>query len=243
MQDSWAISFGMPSMSPNIWRADVEWTRQQLPKDKHLSVSVVATAQPNWSIGDLADDFSRCARWAVDSGADCVEANFSCPNVSTADGQLYQQPKLAAEVAHRVRESVGATPLLIKLGFVPDHVRTAELVEALCPFADALVMTNCISAKIHSPDGQILFDGESRGIGGAAIRAASIAQVGRFNSAVKSRGFSTKIIGVGGISNAQHVRAYLNGGAEAVQLATSAMLNPLVGCQIRSEFHSLGAFR
>ncbi|MBW3542235.1 MAG: hypothetical protein KY476_18355, partial [Planctomycetes bacterium] len=27
MRGSWAVSFGMPSMAPDVWRADVEWTR------------------------------------------------------------------------------------------------------------------------------------------------------------------------------------------------------------------------
>ena len=233
MDDSWAISFGMPSMSPDIWRADVEWTRNRLPKQKLLSVSVVATAQPDWSNDDLANDFAQCARWAVESGADCVEANFSCPNVTTVDGQLYQQPTLAAEVAHRIRESVGAAFLLIKLGFVPDEIRTAELVDALAPFVDAFVMTNCISAVVHGPNDQALFHGETRGIGGAAIRNASIAQIRRFSSVLSARGLATKVIGVGGISNSSHVREYLEAGSEAVQLATSAMIDPHVGCQIR----------
>src|SRR6266568_3565209 len=79
MQGSWAVSFGMPSKSPDVWRADVEATRRKLPKSKILSVSVVATPEPSWTLDDVSDDFARCAKWAVESGADCVEANFSCP--------------------------------------------------------------------------------------------------------------------------------------------------------------------
>src|SRR5262249_46205729 len=98
MHGSWAVSFGMPSMAPDVWRADVEWTRGRLPNDKVLSVSVVASPRPDWSVDDLAGDFARCAKWAVESGADCVETNFSCPNVATSDGQLYQQPREAGIV-------------------------------------------------------------------------------------------------------------------------------------------------
>ena len=42
-------------------------------------------------------DYAQCARWAVESGADCVEANFSCPNVATCDGQLYQDARQARD--------------------------------------------------------------------------------------------------------------------------------------------------
>jgi dihydroorotate dehydrogenase (NAD+) catalytic subunit len=90
MQGSWAVSFGMPSKSPEVWRPDIECTKDKLPSGKVLVVSAVGTIQPEWTIDDLADDYARCARWAVEAGADGVETNFSCPNVSTCDGQLYQ---------------------------------------------------------------------------------------------------------------------------------------------------------
>ena len=152
MRGDWAISFGMPSMPPDIWRADVEWTRSRLPKEKLLSVSVVASPQPGWSVDELADDFARCARWAVESGADLVETNFSCPNVTTVDGQLYQLPASAAAVAQRVRETIGKTPYLIKIGHVASDEAAAELIAAIGPSADVLSMTNTISAKVTSAE-------------------------------------------------------------------------------------------
>lgn len=234
MRGSWAVSFGMPSMSPDVWRADVEWTRARLAKEKLLSVSVVASPAPGWSPDDLADDFARCARWAVESGADCVETNFSCPNVSTSDGQLYQQPAAAALVADQVRAAIGKTPYLIKVGFVQGEALAGQLLAAVAPFADALAMTNCISATVRRPDGS-LFNGEPRGIGGESIRSASVAQVRRFVNLARQHGYATKIIGVGGISSAAHVREYLDAGAEAVQLATAAMVDPLVALRIRRE--------
>jgi dihydroorotate dehydrogenase len=235
MNGSWAVSFGMPSMAPEVWRADVEWTRSRLPKEKLLAVSVVATPEPDWSIGDLAADFARCARWAVESGADCVEVNFSCPNVATCDGQLYQQPAAAGEVAATVRAAIGAVPLIIKVGFVADEAGAAALLAAVAPHAQALAMTNCISARVRGADGERLFDGQPRGIGGQCIRAASVAQVARFARLARARGQATRIIGVGGVFTAEHVREYLAAGAEAVQLATAPMLDPAVGLVIRRE--------
>jgi dihydroorotate dehydrogenase (NAD+) catalytic subunit len=232
MQGSWAVSFGMPSMSSDVWRADLQWTKHHLPKGKLLSGSVVASPEPDWSLDMLADDFARCAHWAVESGADCVEANFSCPNVSSADGQLYQQPQSAAIVAQRVREAIGKMPFIIKVGFF-DESDCAELLDSVAPFADAMAMTNCISAVVERPDGEKLFAGESRGIAGSAIRAASVNQVGVFSRLVRERGYGTKIIGVGGMTTAGHVGEYLKAGAESIQLATSAMLDPLVGVKIR----------
>lgn len=235
MTGSWAVSFGMPSMSPDEWRRDIEWTRQHLPSEKLLSVSVVGTIQPGWSLDDLADDYARCAQWAVESGANAVEANFSCPNVSTRDGQLYQQPDDAAVVAARIRAAVGDTPFLIKIGRTEQPEMAAALLDAVAPFADALSMTNSVATRVKRADGSYLFDGERRGICGAATFEASLQQTRLFCDLIQRKGLPLRVIGVGGIRTAEHVRAYLQAGAEAVQIATAAMVDPLVGVTIRQQ--------
>ena len=232
---SWAVSFGMPSKAPDVWRADVETTRRLLPQGKVLSVSVVGSIEPDWGLDELADDYARCARWAVESGADCVETNFSCPNVPTCDGQLYQQPESAALIAARVRDCVGKVPYLVKVGHVTDRAGAAALVSALAPYTDALAMTNSVATTVTGPDGKLLFDGERRGICGDATREASIRQVRLFSEIAAEDRLGLQLIGVGGASTADHVRAYLGAGAEAVHLATAAMLDPAVGLKIRLE--------
>jgi dihydroorotate dehydrogenase (NAD+) catalytic subunit len=238
MDASWAVSFGMPSVEPSVWQADVEATRRRLPKEKILSVSVVASAQPDWTLDDLATDYARCARWAADSGADCVEINFSCPNVATRDGQLYQQADSAGLVAQQVRDAIGNTPLIIKIGHIIGESATAALVDAVAPAASAISMTNCLVATVEGLDGP-LFGGQPRGIGGGAIRAASVDQVRLFSRVISERRLPTKLIGVGGIFTAADACEYLDAGAESVQLATAAMLDPLVGCRIRRELAAL----
>lgn len=62
MKRNWAVSFGMPSKPPDVWRADVERTKKKLATEKLLSVSVVGTIREGDTIDDLADDYARCAR-------------------------------------------------------------------------------------------------------------------------------------------------------------------------------------
>jgi dihydroorotate dehydrogenase len=194
---------------------------------------VVATPEPDWTPDDLADDYARCGGWAVESGADCVEANFSCPNVASCDGQLYQRPDVAATVAERLRRAVGPAPLLIKIGHVTDEAAAGELIAALEPHVQALVMVNCIAATVVGADGQPLFSGERRGIAGAAIREACVEQVRLFSRVIRRRKSSLHLVGVGGISSAEHVGEFLRAGAKAVQIATAAMLDPGVGLAMR----------
>lgn len=233
MTGSWAVSFGMPSQEPDVWRADLAEVKRQLPPGKLLSVSVVGTVEEGWTIEQLADDYALCARWAVESGADAVETNFSCPNVSTCDGQLYQQPDSARTVARRVREAIGQVPYVIKIGHVNERDDAARLLDAIADVADGLAMTNSIATTVRDASGQPLFDGQPRGICGAATREASLRQTALFARLVSQRGADLRLIGVGGISTAAHVRAYLEAGAEAVHLASAVMVDPAVGLKIR----------
>lgn len=236
MGGSWAVSFGMPSQSPEVWQDDVERARRGLARDKVLVVSVVGSIEEGWTLDHLAADYARCARWAVECGADAVETNFSCPNVSTCDGQLYQEPKSAALVATRVREAIGKVPYLVKIGHVETPEAASALLDALAPHVDGLSMTNSIATQVTRADGELLFGGEQRGICGDATREASLKQTGLFARLVCERGLKLTLVGVGGASRAQHVRDYLQAGAQAVHLATGAMVDPSVALAIRREW-------
>lgn len=241
---SWAVSFGMPSQSPEVWRADVAETRRTLPPEQRLCVSVVGTVRPGWSMARLADDYAQCAAWAAESGADAVEFNLSCPNVDTCDGQLYQRPTDAAEVARRVREATPRrVPLVAKIGHLPGAEETWRLLDALAPWVTALSMTNSVAARVRDVSGAWLFDGQPRGICGAACREASLAQVGRFAEAIAASGASTRIVAVGGVSSLEHVRSYLDAGAHSVQLATALMLDPAAALRIREQWGKCGVPR
>ncbi len=238
MSGSWAVSYGMPSRKPDDWRADIEWTRRHLPEEKILSVSVVGTVQDGWSLEDLAADYAQCARWAKESGADCVETNFSCPNVSTCDGQLFQQPADSRLVADAVREAIGDLPYIAKIGRIQDRGDAEALLEALHGSVDALAMTNSIASTVVTSDGSRLFDGERRGICGAATRQASVEQTAMLAELIKQRQYQFELIGVGGATCWADVQSYLQAGAMAVHIATAAMVAPAVGWEIRQQMNS-----
>jgi dihydroorotate dehydrogenase len=166
-----------------------------------------------------------------------VETNFSCPNVSTCDGQIYQIPNDAALVAARVRDAIGSVPYLVKIGHVRDPLAAEQLLEAVAPYVDALAMTNSVAALVEQPGGELMFNGERRGICGDATFAASLSQVELFARLIANRGDKLKVIGVGGAGSASQVRDYLRAGAEGVHIATAAMVDPLVGLKIRGAWN------
>ncbi len=235
MRGSWAVSFGMPSSDPEVWRRDIESTRRALPAGKILSVSVVGTVQDGWGLDDLAEDYALCAKWAVESGADCIDANFSCPNVSTCDGQLYQDAAQSRIVAQALRNAIGEVPLVIKIGHFRSASAADTLLHGIGDLVDGLAMTNSIATTVGTSEDDLMFESQPRGICGNAIRDASIRQVRQFASAISRRGSHVQLIGVGGISSASDVRDYLDAGAHACHLATAAMTSPGVGLEIRQE--------
>ncbi|MCA8998821.1 MAG: tRNA-dihydrouridine synthase [Planctomycetaceae bacterium] len=234
---TWAVSFGMPSMDPSFWEQDIRWTKGIMKKGQLLSVSVVGTAVPGETRTALAEDYANCAQWASEAGADAIELNFSCPNVDTPDGQLFQQPDAAELVARTVDQRLSRDlPLLIKIGFQPDQENLQSLVEEVAPYVDAIVSTNSIPGRVHAPDGSPLFEGNSRGICGTATREASLRQVSAICDLISRRDLHLKVVGVGGIETARDVRRYLDAGAESVQLASAVMHDPEVGLKIRSDW-------
>jgi dihydroorotate dehydrogenase len=235
MLGSWAVSFGMPSQDPQVWRRDVEQTRARLPAEKLLSVSVVGTIQEGWSIAELAEDYARCARWAVESGADAVETNLSCPNVTTCDGQLYRSPDDSKLVAERVREAIGSVPYIMKIGYFPSAESAGALLDAVGHVVDALALTNSIATMVRNQQQQFMYGRQKRGICGAAIRDTSIAQIRMMRELITERNLPLHLIGVGGISSVEHLRAYLAAGAQMCHLATAPMVNPVVGLDIRND--------
>ena len=234
MQGTWAVAFGMPSAMPDVWRKDIEWTRRQLAHDKVLSVSVVGTMQEGWGIEQLAADYAQCAKWAVESGADCVETNFSCPNVNTCDGQLYLDIEKSAIVSEAVKSEIGPTPLIIKVGHFAEHEMIPQFLSAVARHTDAVSMTNSIASRVGVSDCELMFDSQYRGICGRAILDASLRQVAAFAQAIEESGTEIEVIGLGGIETATDVCRYLKAGANVCHLATHPMVEPGCGLEIRA---------
>lgn len=236
MDHSWAVSFGMPSREPVVWQEDVAKSKESLGPGQLLAVSVVATPDPADKLQAIGKDYASCALKAFESGADMVEVNFSCPNVTTQDGMLYAQPEASLEVLKRVRDTIQDRPLLVKLGYIPDKELARQWIDLAEGWVQGLVMVNCIGARVRTNNGKPMFQEEPRGIAGKAIGSAVKDQVRLFQSIIKESKASIRVIAVGGISSLQDVRDHLETGAEAVQIATAAMLDPLWAIRIRKEW-------
>ena len=101
---------------------------------------------------------------------------------------------------------------------------------------NGIAMTNSVAATVKQ-DERWLFDGQARGICGDATRSASIKQTELFSRLIAHRGLTITIVGVGGVSQAAHVHDYLKAGADHVQIASAAMVDPEVAIKIRQKWN------
>lgn len=235
-QISSAVCFGMPSMAPEVWRKDIGVAKQGLGDGQILIVSVVATPQPGWSAEEVANDFAQCAQWAAESGADVVEANFSCPNVCTAEGTIYQDAEQSAFIAQETKARIGGTPLLLKVGHFEDDVRLEKFLEAINGKADGVTLVNGISRPVLRPDGRPAFGEQYRtaGVLGRAIHGPSVTNVRTASNLVQEKRLDLALAAVGGVSSAKDMNDFREAGADAALLGSSPMYMPDIATEIKA---------
>ena len=220
-------SFGMPSRDPKVWQEDIGRAKAGIGEGQLLIVSVVGTPGEK----DLAEDYARAARLAVEAGAPAVEINLSCPNVVTGEGSVYTDPVFSAQISRRVKQAIGSVPLVIKIGYISDLSRLEKVVAANAPHIDAISGLNTLSFEVVKPDGTQALPGKGRlrsGVCGAAIRPCAMAQAARIVGLKRKERYDFEIVGVGGVMTTGHIREFLNVGVDAVMTATGAMWDPFL---------------
>lgn len=154
---------------------------------------------------------------------------------------MCSHPDAAGEICRRLASEV-KIPILAKICYQPED-KIRALFFAVYKHVRAFTAINTIPANIMA-DGQraeALFSGSERsraGVSGTAIRQHALEAAMSLRKLAKEYRKDLEIIGVGGISSAEDVRAHLDAGTSVVQLCTAVNLNPLIGQQIRKQLAS-----
>ena len=231
-----AVCFGMPSMDPSFWREDIARAKNSLSERQQLIVSVVASPEADWSEGQVADDYAKCAAWAAEAGADVVEANYSCPNVCSAEGQVYMDVELADSVTKAVRSAIGQTRLLLKVGVFPDTDLQRSFLRAVAGVADGITLVNGISREVLHRDGRPVFgeDYVRAGVLGRIIHEPCVAAVREAKAAINAEGLNLALAAVGGVSSVADYQDFIEAGADAVLCGSSPMYLPDLAAEIKA---------
>ena len=229
-------SIGMPSVAPEIWQTDIRATRDALRAGQVLIVSVVGTVRDGMSRDDFAEDFATLAEAVVAAGAQVVELNLSCPNVAAGEGELYLDTGYAAEIAARVRARLGpGIPLLVKIGAIEDDRHMADLLSALDPHVDGVVMINAPRRAMVDATGAPAFGPGRMGAGmmGGVTFDTGLGCVKRAVAVIRQRGLGLRLLAVGGVTTPERVAAYVAAGAYAVMGASALAWDPYLAIRTK----------
>ncbi len=183
--------------------------------------------------GHSMDDYVTGASMLSEADIDMLELNISCPNVKSGGMAFGIKAEVAAEVVAAVRK-VCHKPLIVKLS--PNAENIVEMAKA-CEGAgaDSLSLVNTFQAMaidIHRR--KPIFNNVYAGLSGAAIRPIALRMVHSVAKAVK-----IPVIGLGGITSAEDVLAFMMAGASAVQIGTVNFTTPDAGKIIVEELNTL----
>lgn len=231
-------SFAVPSRGPAYWVPDFKKARSCQGKGQMLIMSVQGTIQEGFGEDEYFDDFAAAAELAKDAGAEVIEVNLSCPNVATEGVICYRFDAVEA-ICRRVKERIGGTPLVIKIGYFAGEQsdQLEKVIKGVAPYVSGISAINTIAAPVVNEKGEQALPGPNRlksGICGASIKWAGLDMVGRLAALRKKLGLYYEIIGVGGVMAASDFFEYRQAGADVVMSATGAMWNPNLAAEIKA---------
>ncbi|NOZ85710.1 MAG: dihydroorotate dehydrogenase [Deltaproteobacteria bacterium] len=189
----------------------------------------LAKARPACIVNILGESFDEYAQLSsrLDGipGIDMLEVNVSCPNVEEGGLSFGVDPDLVAKVTKTVK-SATALPVMLKLTPMAGAKLAETALAAQEAGADAISLINTIGAmEIDIERKRPVLGNVSGGLSGPAIRPVALKMVFDVASMV-----DIPVVGIGGITSARDVIAFLLAGASAVQVGTGLLIDPDLPC-------------
>ena len=230
-------SFGVPSKDPKIWQEDVKKAIASAGAGQVLVLSFMGTVKLNQTEEEFIEDWRTAARLSKQTGVKIYEANLSCPNIGN-EGLVCYNLEMSEKVCRVIREELGDSPLILKVGYYERDEDIKKLVEICGKYAQGVSLINTITAGIVDENGKQALPGSlvrlRSGVCGAAIKWAGIACVKRLKKIIKIKGLNLKVEGVGGVMSPRDYFDYKEAGADGVMSATGAMWNPELAQEIKT---------
>lgn len=223
-------SFGMPSRSSAYLAEDIPKAQQLLHPGQQMIVSVVGSPNSH-GCGGILEDFVVAAAQAKSYGAKIIEANFSCPNVTTGEGSLYDDPAIVGSLAKKIVDAIGDIPLIIKVGIFKEKAAMEQVfVQAARAGVRAICGINTISMKVlDEQGGPALGAGRSiSGICGYPIREAAISFTKDAYAINRKNKLGLTIMTTGGVLRPEHFEDFLDVGADIAMTAMGMMWDPYI---------------
>lgn len=228
-------SFGNPCKEPKEWMAEGKKAKKAARPGQLFGISVYGTSSEGTTLAELAWDYAKTAKMAKTAGAQFIEANLACPNVSGAENPfLYKDAKAVAKIAKEIKKAIGKTPLVLKIGYFEKYRDLLFVLKSAAGNFEAVSAINTMQKKVVDKKGKLVLPGrEVSGICGQMIKIYGIQTVKNLKKAQKELNLNFEIIGVGGVMQPKDVVDYLKAGANHVHSATAVMFNPYLAYDLQ----------
>jgi len=157
-------SFGMPSACPLYLMQDIPKANEAIKPGQVVIISVT---------GSDDADFVNAALLAKRGGANIIEVNYSCPNISSRIA--YED---VGSLTRRIVDALGPDiPVIVKIGYIEEYDILENLLRDLAKGgAKGVSGINGIIRKLTKPDGTPLLDEKrpTSGVCGAMINPYAI---------------------------------------------------------------------
>ena len=240
-------SFGNASNPMIDWSLELRNQTKAVGEGQMLGCSVTATflEEPNTKkylkstlnealIVETALDLLMGATAAITNGAEFIEFNLACPNVTenSAEGEMFQDPKLVAYTLAEFKRRFPSVPVGFKFGLYKNKEQMKKVFAAAGDNLDYVSGVNAIATKVHDGTGKDILPGRSvSGVCGAVMKDLALEEIEWAADIRKKGGLKYQILGGGGIIETKDVDQFLSAGADAVQVATVALANPLFAAE------------
>ena len=176
--------------------------------------------------GKTTEEYLEVVEALVDTPADLLEINISCPNVAHGGIAFGQEAKSVEKITREVKRR-SKQPIIMKLSpNVTDITEMARAAEA--GGADVVSLINTLTGlaiDIHKRS--YVLGNRTGGLSGPAIKPIALRMVQQVAQAIR-----IPIIGMGGISSAEDAIQFLLAGASAIAVGTANFYQPTVTMEI-----------
>lgn len=215
-----AVDGGMINAVGLQGRGTAQWIRDELPRLERRHARVVASV---WGFRESEYEGAVGELCAVADRLTAIEVNLSCPNLDHAREMFAHDAALAARVVTALRRHAPRNlPLWVKLS--PNTDRLIAVADAVMGAgADAVVLINTVlGMRIDTSSRRPALGNGGGGLSGGAIHAVAVRSVFDVRAALPG----VPIVGVGGVSHAEHAIELMMAGASAVQVGTATFADP-----------------
>jgi dihydroorotate dehydrogenase (NAD+) catalytic subunit len=228
-------SFGVPSMSPDIWQPDMKKSIKHAKKGQIVIGSFQGTVDKSGDANKYIKDFAKTARLVKEAGAQVLEVNLSCPNEGKDHLLCFDLPR-TGKVVEAIKNEIGNTPLIIKIAYYEEMKDWETLIKLIGKSVQGIAAINTIPAKLYNEKGNQALPGENRlrsGICGYPIKWAGLESVKILRALRDKHSLNYVIFGVGGVTVPKDYVEYRKAGADFVSSATGAMWDPFLAQEIK----------